>query len=542
MLARMLIMASAVLLGCSAMLDRAHDQCRTSQDCQRFGMGAVCTENGTCSSVHGVGNPGAAGSGACKMDSDCRGFSICRSAACYDLEQNGCTALGESKRDPDAEYLPIALLLPESAADAGRFKDTVATAATGWNAARLIKPELPQVLPVACQASDFGAVEFVSQAGIPLVIAATNTSELESVIETIDGRAVVFAPFAEAPGLPELVAKQTTSVVSCKPNRSESIEAVISAISGLRSALENQQRVAPESATVIALSRDEVRYGYRELIGSKADVSCEVYDADLPGDGLLATLTRMGRPLGLLVAISGEENWASNIAAVEDSDFGKVDPPPFYLLTDRLMRIRDRVAHPPEIDPFATTPPANPLQNRVALLDYEPELRNKQVQERFAAALLEHTRGASSPELDYLHDCFYVAAYSALAAQLRLAFRMNELSPEAVLRGLSALGSGEPVPIGPDDLVLGHGLLATSHDVARPLDLVGGSGDLDFVGLPSVHDAELSASGHYVTPAPGVAEFFCVDPRERQFCETGISPSPTGEINGVNQCRCFSVW
>jgi hypothetical protein len=539
LLARALALAlgAVAVLGCSAMLEREHDQCRTSEDCQHFGVGAVCTTNGTCQRAMMTAEKAPDSSlPRCERDADCNASSVCRDAACHDLKRSGCAMLSAPGFDSEAERLPLLLLLPDAVRDAKRIGSAVQTAVNAWSAARLLGPELPELSVVACAASDLGAVDLLDEGGIRSVIAAVKTAQLESVLQAVDGRALVFAPFAEAPGLRELIeSRRTSSVVSCKPNRADGTAWMSSAISAVSSTLERAGRTAASAGAIVALNEDEVRYGYDVLLEGTSFASVAY-----SGDRISSALTREAKTPGLIVGISGEADWSLNIAAIEGSSLGHAQPPPFYLLMDRQAGVRDLVVHD-DLAVNTTFTGGNDwkrLGDRVLLWDGAATDRNREVHDRFEALLPPGE--ALGADLDYVHDCLYVALYASMAGQIRFAFSSSRLSVEAVLVGLRALVGGEPLPIGSTHLVEGQARLVAALADDSVLDLIGGSGDLDFVDLPSTEDAVLSPTSRYLAPAIGESELYCIDAKQGH-CPTGVTVSMSGSLIGESECPCFNL-
>jgi hypothetical protein len=522
-------------LGCSALLNREHDQCRTSDDCQHFGAGTLCTTNGTCRQATTRGAPPTPG--LCEIDADCGSKGICRDSTCAVLERPGCSTLVADTFDPSAERLPILVLLPNSALTTKQIRSAMQMAVNEWSQARSTEPSLPEPLVVECNAGDLDALDVTHEAGIRLVIAATRAVELEPIIQAAGDSAVVFAPFAEAPGLPNLDVPLGTAVVSCKPNRAASVEALLAAVSSLRAVLDSAGRLSPDRETVIAFSSDEVRYGYDVLFESREmerrAIEVVTYEATHSGDGLVSSLERASIAPGLIVAVSGEADWSPNLAAAERA-FGGLEPPPFYLLTERQDGVRDLAIHDQPGELLVQQGLANPLRQRLLLWDYRLGRESIDVHEQFAVKLGLAPK-VLSPYLDNVHDCFYVAAYAALAAQLYFALSLKQLSPQSVLVGLNALQHGWRLPIGAGELGKGLEALAASRGRSETLDLVGGSGDLDFVELPTPGSAYFSA------PQPASGEFYCADADEKNYCSTGVTVSPSGELSGVNACRCFTL-
>jgi hypothetical protein len=539
-------------LGCSLALDREHDQCRTSSDCQHLAPGAVCTTRGICERVTGFDSPGSAP--FCLRDADCGDLSLCRDATCHVLERSGCTVVADPAPDELAERLPIAVLLPASENESRRISNAVRTVVDGWNEVRNLDPELPEVLALVCQANDAPALQSAIDAGVTLVVAATRVDELQTVLDTVDGRAAVFTPFAEAPALRDLVPEAATSVVSCKPNRASSITSLISAISQVRWALDHIWSLDPagfdpDRPTVVALSKHEDRYGYTELVRDAAaddpSIVPVVYDSELEGEGLVAALTRLSLQPALLVGISGEVDWSSNLSAVENSELGGAEPPPFYLLTDRqadVLSVATFGRRPTDLDaPVTAQPTGRLLHERIVFVDYQLEQRNEDVRQRFADELRAATDNASNADLDLVHDCLYLAGYAALAAQQRYSIPANQLRPGSVLVGLRALVGGQSLPIGPDRLPEGRDILARTRSDDGSLDLIGASGNLNPTNLPHTAKAASSLRGFYVAPSATALQFYCIDGTGRLFAPTGPTISETTEFTWIGRCPFLAL-
>lgn len=512
--------AGLVLLGCSAILEREHDQCRTSQDCQHLAAGAVCTSSGVCEEVSLPGSTGRTGVRVCERDTDCDGSDLCLGDACRDLAALGCEVLSSPGTD---DRMPFAFFLPDPPEEARRIRAAFEVIVQDWNDAREVESQPPPILGVACSARDPLQRGAVAAAGFPVVVAATRTAELMLVLESLQGRSLVFAPFAEAPGLPSLVQGEESSVVACRPSRAGDAAATLSAVSHLRST--RASRSGPE---IVALSDNEVRFGY-ETPSLDLSESVMTYDPASAGADLVRMLDEASIHPSLLVAVSTEEDWSSIIGAVETGSNFAGQPPPFYFLTGRRGDLLAALHQGGR---------QGPRYERAAMLDYHREARNREIHERFARSFTNATTYAATPDLDYVQDCFYVAAYAAVAAQIRLSFLPQRLGWRGVLTSLNALVGGEPIAVGPEHVAEAYSELLANVGSARSMDLVGGSGDLEFVELPSPEEA-VSPLGLYVAPKPAAEELLCVD--ADGYCETGLTISHDGELAGVNQCSCLAI-
>jgi hypothetical protein len=523
-LSRQLAALSMALTSCSAVLARDHDQCRTSEDCQHLGTNAVCAAGGLCESVAEVPPSEWTGLPSCRTDSDCGNTDrgICTVNGCLDVIGIGCSFVAR----PDTQQrIRIAVLLPDSETEAARVSAVVEAATTRWNASQAVEPRLPPLLVVACAADSTGRRVRISE-GFPVIVAPTRAPRLESLLEGVWGRSVLFAPFAEFPSLPELAPQTTTPVVSCRPSRASSALATLSALARVRATLDDSGRVPLDAGTVVAISQEEIHFGYREIIESPIAIpnTTITYDSAVGGADLVSRLQQSSLQPGLLVGISSDADWSSNLRAVEASSNWSDERPPFYFTVGRSAELLRAILDKSRL---------GTRTDRVAVLDYHSEPRNREVRVQLSQML-----GAdATPEQAYVLDCFYLAAYSALAAQLRYAPSFRRLSAQDVFVAVNALAGGKALALGPDRVLEARESLEATLGRAGTLDLIGASGDLDFEQLPPP-DA-LPTSGGYLAPTPSLSELFCADSETDDYCETGLLVSPDGQLEGANRCSCF---
>jgi hypothetical protein len=179
------------------------------------------------------------------------------------------------------------------------------------------------------------------------------------------------------------------------------------------------------------------------------------------------------------------------------------------------------------------------LSKRVLFLDDHTEERHRAVQEYLAATDRSADTTVAGPR--YLYDCIHVAAFAAMAGQLRYAVSPRRLTPPAILGGLRALsGAQMTLRLVPEDLPNGYATLASGQARDGLVRLVGASGDFDFSRLPTSDEA-LSNVGAYIAPGARTAEFFCRAPTKRAYCETGRLVSQTGTLSGDSQCPCGAL-
>jgi hypothetical protein len=421
-------------------------------------------------------------------------------------------------------------MIRSDARDAKQLEYAFRAAADGWNGTRQIAPEMPELLAVSCPPE---ALELIKALAIPLLVAAARGRELEKTIETVAGAAVVFAPFGEAPILRTQQGTTPTSVVSCRPNRSDAITPILSAIRQVETAI--VEKGTWPIQTVVALTEGEVELGYGSLLQNDVDGSTPLltatYDASLGGRGLASELERKALEPTLLVALSSEVDWLGVFGALDEAIAASQKAAPFYLLTDRV-----------NVASFDLLSGRDSLSKRVLFLDDHPEERNRAVHERFEALLRSiESIDATMAGPKYMYDCVQVAALAAMAGQVRYAVPPRRLTPPAVLGGLRALSNGETVlPLVPEALSDGYAALTARVASDGLVRLVGASGDLDFSNLPTSGEA-LSGVGAYIAPSARTAEFFCRAATKRQYCATGRLVSQTGTLSGDSECPCGAL-
>ncbi len=212
-------------------------------------------------------------------------------------------------------------------------------------------------------------------------------------------------------------------------------------------------------------------------------------------------------------------------------------------MSDKQATVLDPVAH--------DLGPAPRQYERVLGLDYP---LNQAVHQQFVSDFRsiglpaggDGMAGADStvsPGLDRVHDCTYLAAYAAIAAQIRFSLSPRELSAAAVLVGLRALsGGGVPLSVGSTDISAVYENLAATRGADASVNLSGGYGALDLLGLSSVDQLIQSATGIYVRPRAHSLELYCIDAPKTQFCDTGRSFSLSDGSQFIEEggCPCFS--
>ena len=166
---------------------------------------------------------------------------------------------------------------------------------------------------------------------------------------------------------------------------------------------------------------------------------------------------------------------------------------------------------------------------------------SRTVHDEFAIAYAARNDSAAVAGLDYVHDCFYLALYAALAARSRFAQNVDDLSAKSIMIGLRALVGGETtIAIGAGDVGVALAAIEDTRGADATISLTGGSGELDFGELPSSEKVVPSREGFYLSPSPRDAELYCVDAAHKSFCDTGVVlPNGAGPARGINRCPCL---
>ena len=523
--------------GCTLALRREHDQCHTSEDCQSLSVGAVCSESGVCEQLATRAPASSDAEAACERDADCGdAWSVCRGTKCKALATAGCIPVSPDDPSRTRDRLALALLVPgsELSGDPSGAHLLAAATAVGELRAGLEQQDdsFPELIAVACDESDSAGYAHLLSAGVRVVLGPMRAESVESARSIIDGQAVLFSPYADAPELETPPPSPTTSIVSCKPNRRGSAAAVVSAARVVQAELQRRRLIAKGAASELALSTAEDQLGISTLFGETeldaANVRALSYVDDPPGQGLVTELQRQSLSPSLFVAASDTEDWSELIAAIDDSATFSASPYPFYLLSDKQASVAQLVHDVDGSD--------HPVHRRAVGLDYDLSSANAQVHEIVQSAFEQGTGRAFEPGLDYVHDCAYLATYAAIAAEQRYSLTTAQLSPEAVLVGLRSFSNGNRRLATTADLIqtVFSRLLnrcAGGADCEEPFDglveLVGGSGDLDLQGVRSVQEIARAPAGQYVQPSPRALRLYCTDP-ELGFSDTGLVFATSG--------------
>ena len=494
---------------CTAVLRRDHDQCHTSDDCQSLALGAVCTQSGICERL--VAPPPVLGEPqACGRDADCAAdpWSVCRSGACLPLAGNGCIGWDAQHASSTRDRLPLAVLVP--AAELSRDAPGAHLRAA-WFAIGELRDgfeasggTFPEIIAVACDEDNPAAYAPLTDAGVRLLLGPMSSEAVENARSAVAGRAVLFSPYADAPTLESPSIAPSSSIVSCKPNRSGAKASLLSAAAFIQQQLYNRMLIAGDSHAVLALSETEKALGIADLFGAAeldaASLKAVPYVDDPPGQGLVSELGREGLTPSLLVAASTEESWSEIIDAVDAS----ARPPayPFYLLADKQAAIAALVAE--------TNASDHPVDPRTFGLDFALSAKNLSVHQAFVTAF---EPDVVEPGLDYVRDCAYLAAYAAEAGLLRYSLTTEELGPAAILGGLRAFdGGGGELSVGADAAIVKVlQALQGSSDFDGSVKLIGGSGDFDLQGVPSIDAIAHAPATQYVRPSPRDRALYCTD-------------------------------
>ena len=537
-----LLLGALSCVGCSLALRREHDQCHTSQDCQSLAVGAVCSQSGICEQL--VAPPQASGEAqACSRDADCTNdaWSVCRHGTCKALATNGCITLSASGRHGTRDRLPLAVLVPAAELTGGNMGAELLAASFAIDELRRGFDQhgepFPEVVAVACDENDTAAYAHLVDAGVRVLVGPMRAGALESARMAVNGQAVLFSPYAEGPELEMPARSPTSSVVSCKPNRSGAKASLLAAVSFVQAELHRRALIAEDGEAVLALSETERQLGLADLFG-KADLASAslrkvTYTNVPPGGGLVSELKREAvPPPSLVVAASAAEDWSELIAAVDDSARFAQRPYPFYLLADKQASVGQLLGQVNGSD--------HPLTARTVGLDYTLSADNTAIHRDFEQAFTQGTGLPFEPGLDYVRDCSYLATYAAVAGQLRYALAPADLGSEAVLDGLRAFtGGGRRLPTGDGGINRVLQELQDKRGFDAAVQLIGGSGDLDLLGVLSVEEVASLPAGQYVHPAPRDQQLYCAD-ATATFPATKLVFPSSGAAPGAEAAGTFS--
>jgi len=522
--ARALVVLSALSTSCTLALHRDRDQCSTSADCQRLEAGSVCTADGLCEQVTPASKrlPDA-----CVLDTDCTDpWSVCRGNLCVAVSYDGCKQLGSLSASDPRERLVLGVLVPSGELEGTtppRVFGAVQTAINELDRVGAAAPGAPQVGALACDETLSGSLDYLlNELEVQALIGPEDADSLAAIRGTVSDKAVLFAPYADAPSLDLRTPDSPTdaALVSCRPNRSEVSAALLNGIDFVRN---NVSAIKNQEPTVLTFSDSERQLGFETAFTDVSSNTVQRVDYGSSVDLASALMTELVSS-SLLVATSGEVDWRDNISAVDSAL-------PFYLLSDEQLSVFDLVTHDATLDKSARQ------SDRVLGLQYplDPELH-----EQFVNAFEAETGDAASPALDYVNDCTYLAVYSAIAAEIRFSLNAAELNARAILIGLSALSGGtDRYSVGAEDIAGVVTALEQGRGETSSIQLARSSGDEPLLGLLPVLSALDGVTGAYVRPQANGLELYCVNPQA--FCETGLIFTDSGGPRdaGESQCECF---
>jgi hypothetical protein len=498
------VLAAALLLalppaGCTFALERQRAQCETSADCQSRAVGAVCTSEGLCERVTTPAADESKATNGCERDSDCDAWSLCAEGSCRSLLANGCEPLGEPVALEAEQRLALAVLVPAAARSS--IESAVESALGDLIAGFSSSSHVPALFAVACPDDDQQALSSLLSAGVEILIGPTSASVAQPISELVRQRAVLFAPRAEPPHLGSLV--EQPWVVSCRPQWAE--HQVLAAARFVRNQLISAELLAPEVRAVLVASQVELAQGRASFDAealAAANIELLAYDSFEGPSAFLSALAATTPEPGLLLAPFGSEDWSHNLAALEQERSATGQPPPYYLLGKRDAAVLDVMASAP---------------TRLFALD-----------------------DAGAEGVQGISDCTYLAVYAALAAQYRFALRAEQLSPAAIVLGLSALVGGKS-SLAVSQVAAIIRTLETTRGTAGSVNLVGSSGDLDFAGLPTPEAAINGAAGLYLAPQPDEQALYCVDPQLHDYCASKVVFSASGAqlTRTASNCPCL---
>ncbi|HYQ04707.1 MAG TPA: hypothetical protein VER96_38800 [Polyangiaceae bacterium] len=520
-----------LLTSCTIALNRDRHQCGTSADCQALSPGAVCTSDGLCESVQPFSPRDA---NACRLDADCNDlWSVCRKGSCKPLSIENCQRLDDELADAHDRLL-IGALLPQEDLEKERALDAIRLALKEINRAARSIPELPGVVGLACDETNSGALStLLDDFAVPLLVSPTRLDPLAHARARNAQRAVIFAPFADAPNLRDGVPEASdAALISCRPNRADLSEALLNGVDFAKRRAIAQGLLPKEAPTVLTFSKLEENLGFDRpfTVHTPEDAQIISYDPETDNSSLASALTKASIRSGLLVATSGEVDWSKN--RLDDVD-AALDNAPLYLLSDQQPGLLDVVTHDMSLKKIV------PRYERLWGLDLAIDAT---LHTRFAAAFLDEFQARPSPNLDSVNDCVYLAVYSALAAQIRFALTPRQLTPSAIVTGLRALVGGDPeFSVGAPDIADVVAALQQNGGTDDSLRLARSTNGFEWLGLPSPSQAiSNGVGGLYVRPHATSLELYCTTTAD--FCRTGLrfSAESGPRDDAESQCSCLT--
>jgi hypothetical protein len=540
--------------GCTLALKRNADQCQANAECQALGAEYVCSADRVCVKFATDERDTGVRNLECTSNADCAatsGLALCREGQCRPLTAPAASCVwigGNTSPSDGADVLAIGILVPPS--ELGSNPDPLVRGAVGaaineLNRARdaLSLSDLPPLVGVACDETNDQAVSYLlSELHVPLIIGPTDASRVEGVLRQTGVQAVLLAPFADGPNLEPSELDAPAFLVGCKPNRSGVRVYLLDAIA--EASAELGRLGAPGLETIsplLAVSNDQPSYSFAQGINaralSKAGVRVVNYTAG--GTDLLSELRSELPPPNLIVASSAEDDWDTNIPAIDSATFQAHQFYPYYLLADKRAAVfTQTVLH----DQITVGFPRQ--YQRLLGLDYHRSAQSASAYQDFSTAFQAETSGAPQPGLEYAYDCTYAAVYAMVAAQKRWLRATADITPELFVTALKALsGGGRALPVGELTIQSVVSDLAVNAGADASLDLIGAAGGLDFQGGGPGGLTGGDKSRQYFHPASPDGELYCIDlaAHAKDFCDTGIVfPASGGPPNSTeSQCACF---
>jgi hypothetical protein len=424
--------------------------------------------------------------------------------------------------------------------DSRRVTGAVATAVRELNAARETASTggLPAVVAVACDESSPAAISYlIDTLRARVIVGPTQTLALEQAIRIAGETALLFAPFADGPDVPLVLERAGGRLVSCKPNRLAIRTYFLQAVEDARAQI--AALAAPGMTpidAVLAVSGDEATLAFSAQFNDQELQEARLrrfrYTADPSGSGLLGALIAAAPWPNLVVAASSEDDWSTNIAAVDGASYLSTGAYPYYLLAEKSTNVLSRT------NAIASTaagfpPPAMRLMG----LDYHRDDQVALAYSEFVASFARD-QGAPAAGLEYSYDCAYLGIYSAIAAGIRRGIPPSELSASEILLGLDALhGEGPTRPVRAASINDIMSALSARRGEAGSVDLIGSSGQLDIEQRVGSADA----ATRLFSVAPPDGELYCVDGTTLGYCDTGIVFPVAGGAPSRTRgaCTCF---
>jgi hypothetical protein len=539
------------LCACTLAFQRDLRQCRVDADCQALDPGFLCGEDAVCVSFVAMDRVSSSPEGnECRSDAECLTRSVpalCRDGYCRAIAgaSGRCVPVGAPNVTDEMDALALGLLVPRQELDDDGSKPgirrVVGAAIDEFNASRSAEKlaSLPPLLGIACDESNPDELEYLLHTlNVRLIIGPSDVDRVELALLRISDQALLIPPFADAPNLEPTASDRPGYVLSCRPNRKTVQPYFIDAVAEVGRRLATLGPPAPAAISAgLVVSSDPATASFADGLDAARldDAGVRVFRyTDYPlGVSLVEALALAEPPVNLVVAASAEGDWAQNMAAVDAASRERGDDLPFYLLPENRGPTYTALLQ-------EETPNVDPLSRslRMIVLGRARSSRGEIALDEFVERVDARASMLALAGLEYIYDCTYAAIYATIAAAARLRRSPLGLAPEAVVLGLRSLAGGPSMLVGPSDIARSLRELASQRGLDGAIDLVGISGELDFLTPPS---EDPSSAREYISAGAPDGALYCLDVHDRTLCDMGVAfPAAGGPPVQVDTaCACF---